>query len=93
MTGKTSFYGGFPQRRSLQGRYDLLVQIKRAEAKLLDWESKLHLMEKSQMTQMVLDEICVKAREISDCNIRHGCIKDISDGVTAILSLAHEIYE
>lgn len=67
--------------------------IKRAEAKLLDWESKLRLSERAEMNKLILDEICDKAKAISDCNISHGCIKEINDAVTEILSLAHDIYE
>jgi len=84
---------GSPNERTTITRQGVRDTIKRAEAKLLDWESKLHLMEKTQMNRLVLDEICSKARDISDYNIRHGCVKEINDSVTTILSLAHDIYE
>lgn len=82
-----------PNERETISRQGVRDTIKRAEAKLLDWESKLHLSEKAQMNKLVLDEICAKAKEISDCNIKHECLKDINDAVSAIISLAHDIYE
>lgn len=84
---------GTPNERETISRQGVRDTIKRAEAKLLDWESKLHLLEKAQMNKLVLDEICAKAKEISDCNIKHECLKDINDAVSAIISLAHDIYE
>jgi len=82
-----------PNERETISRQGVRDTIKRAESKLLDWESKLHLLEKAQMNKLVLDEICAKAKEISDCNIKHECLKDINDAVSAIISLAHDIYE
>lgn len=84
---------GNPNERTTITRQGVRDTIKRAEAKLLDWESRLHLLEKAQMNRLVLDEICTKAREISDYNIHNSCIREINDAVTTILSLAHDIYE
>ncbi len=67
--------------------------IKRAEAKLLDWDSKLHLSERSERINETVDLIMKKAKEISDFNIRYGCHREINDAVTEIISAANGLYE
>ncbi len=67
--------------------------IKRAEAKLLDWDSKLHLSERAERINEAVDLIMNKAREISDFNIRHGCHREINDAATEIMSAANGLYE
>ncbi len=82
-----------PNERETISRQGVRDTIKRAESKLIEWESKLHLFERGQMNKLVLDEICTKAKAISDINISHGCVKEINDTVTEIISLAHDIIE
>jgi len=67
--------------------------IKRAEAKLLDWEEKLHLSERAMRVNAAVDMIIAKAKEISDCNIKHGCYREINDAATEIISAANSLYE
>ena len=67
--------------------------IKRAEAKLLEWDSKLHLSERADRINEAVDIIMKKAAEIRDMNIRYGCYREINDAVTEILSAANGLYE
>ncbi|MBQ4312905.1 MAG: DNA-binding protein [Clostridia bacterium] len=67
--------------------------IKRAENKLLEWESKLHLAQRGEEIGAALDKIALKAKEINECNLRHGCLHDISDAVSSIVSTADSIRE
>ena len=65
--------------------------IKRAEAKLFDWEDKLHLADKLEARNDALDRICEQVRAITDCNINHGCLREINDAATAIISITGEM--
>lgn len=67
--------------------------IKRAEAKLIEWDSKLHLSERAERINEAVDLIMKKATEIRDVNIRYGCYREINDAVTEILSAANGLYE
>lgn len=67
--------------------------IKRAEAKLLLWESKLHLSERAARVNEIVDVIIAKASEVSDCNIKHGCYREINDAATTIITMANRLYE
>ncbi len=67
--------------------------IKRAESKLLEWDSKLHLSERAIRSNDTLDAIVERAKHISEVNLRNGCIKEISDTIGEIISLVGELYE
>ncbi len=83
---------GLDERETIS-RQGVRDTIKRAEAKLLDWESKLHLSERAMRINAAVDMIINKAKEISDCNIRHGCYREINDAATEIISAANGLYE
>lgn len=83
---------GLDERETIS-RQGVRDTIKRAEAKLLDWESKLHLSERAARVNQAVDMIINKAKEISDCNIRHGCYREINDAATEIISAANSLYE
>lgn len=67
--------------------------IKRAEAKLLDYESKLKLAERASKINGILDQITEQAKLISDVNINHSCLREINEATTRIVSLAASLYE
>lgn len=83
---------GLDERETIS-RQGVRDTIKRAEAKLIDWESKLHLSERAARVNEAVDLIISKAREISDCNIKHGCYREINDAATEIISAANGLYE
>ncbi len=83
---------GLDERETIS-RQGVRDTIKRAEAKLLDWESKLHLSERAARVNAAVDRIIGKAKEVSDCNIQHGCYREINDAVTEIISAANSLYE
>jgi len=83
---------GLDERETIS-RQGVRDTIKRAEAKLIDWESKLHLSERAMRINEAVDIIINKAKEISDCNIRHGCYREINDAATEIISAANGLYE
>lgn len=83
---------GLDERETIS-RQGVRDTIKRAEAKLIDWESKLHLSERALRVNEAVDRIISKAKEISDCNIRHGCYREINDAATEIISAANGLYE
>lgn len=83
---------GLEERDSIS-RQGVRDTIKRAEAKLEDWEAKLHLTERAKRVNEALDLIITKAREIRDSNILHGCYREINDATTEIISTANGLYE
>lgn len=67
--------------------------IKRAEALLLDMESKLRFSQKLEEIQKGLDNIVNCAEEINEYNLSHGLSREINDITVKIKSIALSLTE
>lgn len=82
---------GSSEERDTISRQGVRDTIKRAEAKLLEWEDKLHLAERAGQIAPTVDLIIARARAISSCNVDHGCLREINDAVTEIIAAAESL--
>ncbi|MDR1253800.1 MAG: DNA-binding protein [Oscillospiraceae bacterium] len=67
--------------------------IKRAEEQLLDMEKKLGLVKKFREMLKGLEEICLEARKIKECNKKFIFSKDIYNCAQEIEKVALELLE
>ena len=61
--------------------------VKRAEAQLIEMESKLHLAARHEELRKSLEEITACAENINRYNLSHDLSREINDNVTKIRSL------
>lgn len=67
--------------------------IKRAEAKLDEWESKLRLAEKAETLLPRLEFIAKCARDIIKSNTEHGNYREINEAAAGIIETADSLHE
>lgn len=84
--------GGADERESIS-RQGVRDTIKRAEAKLIEWESKLQLAKRAEQLDPAIETIIAKAREITMCNLEHSCIREINEAASAIIVAAEGLRE
>lgn len=82
--------GGSEERDTIS-RQGVRDTIKRAEAKLVEWESKLHLAERAEQIEPAIELIIARAKAISSCNIDHGCLREINEAVMEIIAAAESL--
>lgn len=82
-----------PSERDTITRQGVRDTIKRAEKKLMDYDSKLQLVEKYSRLSQKLDSLEQCVASIDEFNRRHGCYKEISDNITLIGLIVEELRE
>ena len=65
--------------------------IKRAEAKLIDIDSKLRLIDRAKKQTELCDAVRKRLAAIEDFNMKHGCYYDISSSINHIYTLLSEL--
>lgn len=83
--------GGDDDQRDSITRQGVRDNIKRAEAKLMDIESKLHLVARAKQQAELCDSIRARLAAIEDFNMKHGCYYDISSSINTIYSLLNQL--
>lgn len=67
--------------------------IKRAEAQLIEYESRLGLASRFRQIVTSLEEITGRARDIHEFNLRFGAHNQVGDNAARIIELANRIVD
>lgn len=86
---RESGYGDSAERESIT-RQGVRDTIKRAEAKLLDMEERLHLVERYRSMQHSLSQIAERARLIEQSAINKGA-RDIAQNAAEIIAITSQM--